>query len=620
MKNFTLRTLTVAMLAVALNSGQQAHAQELLIDTGAGNPTTGGAPVMFNDGVEFQFIGMRFSLDDDFTIGTIQAWLRPGTGALNVKLRQNSGTNVPAAEIFSETFNISFQANPTWISFAGLEWSQPAGTYWITFEPAPNGGGGSFPIGAPSPLPGYAFWVNDNPGWAAFSSSLGLRLITPPPPTPILVPGDYPTIQDAIDIATSGQIIEVEPGTYNEAINYLGKTIKIRKASEGRSRGKGEAVIDATGLNVPAVTIGAGSGPGTELDGFTIRGGSTLTGLGYGGGVLVGGSSVTVRNCIITENEAESGGGTAVYSSGNATFIDCVFSENTAVNGGGGAYVNDATITLAGCQIINNTAQDGAGLNVNFQATAVVEGTEFNSNFAASVGAGTAVFSSSQSATFTGCVFVDNIAGQGAGAYVSGATASFEGCAFLYNTATLASVASGGGIQAQGTTGSLTVNNCFFSYNHGENGGGIQLLSHTAPATITNCMFRDNFANIFAGGVHVRFSTATISDSVFLDNTASFGGGTYVTGGSTLNLDGSRYCGNSPEGVDGSFVDGGGNFLECFEPGDTNGDDTVNVTDLLNVIGAWGDCPAPPADCLADLNGDGVVNVTDLLTVIGNWG
>ncbi len=50
--------------------------------------------------------------------------------------------------------------------------------------------------------------------------------------------------------------------------------------------------------------------------------------------------------------------------------------------------------------------------------------------------------------------------------------------------------------------------------------------------------------------------------------------------------------------------------------GDVNGDGVVNVTDLLEVIGAWGACPG----CPADLNGDGVVNVTDLLLVIGNWG
>ena len=57
-------------------------------------------------------------------------------------------------------------------------------------------------------------------------------------------------------------------------------------------------------------------------------------------------------------------------------------------------------------------------------------------------------------------------------------------------------------------------------------------------------------------------------------------------------------------------------------PEDVNDDLTVNVSDLLAVISAWGNCPAPPspATCPADFNDDGVVNVTDLLTVISNWG
>lgn len=53
---------------------------------------------------------------------------------------------------------------------------------------------------------------------------------------------------------------------------------------------------------------------------------------------------------------------------------------------------------------------------------------------------------------------------------------------------------------------------------------------------------------------------------------------------------------------------------------DINGDGTVNVSDMLAVINAWGLCPKPPETCPADVNVDGVVNVLDLLAVITNWG
>lgn len=54
--------------------------------------------------------------------------------------------------------------------------------------------------------------------------------------------------------------------------------------------------------------------------------------------------------------------------------------------------------------------------------------------------------------------------------------------------------------------------------------------------------------------------------------------------------------------------------------GDANGDNVVNVADLLVVITGWGACPPAPAACPGDLNGDGQANVADLLMVISNWG
>jgi hypothetical protein len=60
-------------------------------------------------------------------------------------------------------------------------------------------------------------------------------------------------------------------------------------------------------------------------------------------------------------------------------------------------------------------------------------------------------------------------------------------------------------------------------------------------------------------------------------------------------------------------------------PGDVNGDNVVNVIDLLAVIANWGPC-SNPNDCPADIappgppQGDDVVNVQDLLMVINNWG
>lgn len=67
-----------------------------------------------------------------------------------------------------------------------------------------------------------------------------------------------------------------------------------------------------------------------------------------------------------------------------------------------------------------------------------------------------------------------------------------------------------------------------------------------------------------------------------------------------------------PDGVD---------FVQYLQPclGDVILSGTVDVSDLLAVISAWGPCP-DPNDCPADIDGDDVVGVIDLLAVINAWG
>jgi len=67
------------------------------------------------------------------------------------------------------------------------------------------------------------------------------------------------------------------------------------------------------------------------------------------------------------------------------------------------------------------------------------------------------------------------------------------------------------------------------------------------------------------------------------------------------------HCGNGMTGM--INVEGDG------LPEDVNGDGVVDVSDLLEVVGSWGESGVP-----SDINGDGVVDVVDLLAIIGAWG
>jgi hypothetical protein len=88
--------------------------------------------------------------------------------------------------------------------------------------------------------------------------------------------------------------------------------------------------------------------------------------------------------------------------------------------------------------------------------------------------------------------------------------------------------------------------------------------------------------------------------------------------GTTFRVTG-MYCTSCIQWFCGSFE---GNIFQavihptCPVIGDASGDGSVNVDDLLAVIGAWGPCASP---CDADLNIDAMVNIDDLLIVINNW-
>ncbi len=52
---------------------------------------------------------------------------------------------------------------------------------------------------------------------------------------------------------------------------------------------------------------------------------------------------------------------------------------------------------------------------------------------------------------------------------------------------------------------------------------------------------------------------------------------------------------------------------------DLDGDGVVGLSDLIILIGSWGDCPAT-GDCPADIDVDGAVSTPDFLQLLGEWG
>lgn len=131
-----------------------------------------------------------------------------------------------------------------------------------------------------NPMPGYA-WT----GYVQWRRGL-------------VVPGDEPTIMDAIPSGTTLPIL-VREGTYRERIDYAGVSATVVAV-----RGSGATTLNGMGAG-PVVTLQSGE-QGARLIGFKVEGG--VGGPGEGGGIEVrGGSELTIQTCWIYGNQGGAG-------------------------------------------------------------------------------------------------------------------------------------------------------------------------------------------------------------------------------------------------------------------------------------------------------------------------
>ncbi len=356
------------------------------------------------------------------------------------------------------------------------------------------------------------------------------------------VPGDFTTIQAAIDAAMDGDEVEVHPGTYNESINLLGKAVTLRS-----SDGPDVTTIDATGLNDSVVKCITGEGPNTVLQGFTITGGLAVR----GGGMRNQVSSPTVQHCVFLRNAAEAppfinsqGGGMYNFNS-NPMVSNCVFRENTslatafAFSQGGGMFNRNSHPTVSDCLFIENvlffsldTPSQGAGM-CNIDSDPIVIDCQFIGNrtgthFLGNEGGG--MFNDGSSPTVTNCTFEGNVADLGVGGGMANAFDSnptVTDCTFVANHAPI-----GTGMDNAGS--SPTVTDCLFSENVGGIGGGMSNCAFSHPI-VSGCTFSGNLAGGpdtgagRGGGMRNNASSPTVINCVFEGNVAygteQWGGG-----------------------------------------------------------------------------------------------
>lgn len=228
---------------------------------------------------------------------------------------------------------------------------------------------------------------------------------------------EYSSIQEAIEEAEYGEIILVHNGTYEENIDFKGKTITI--CSEN---GPDATII--TGNNEGnVITFNKGEGEDSILDGFTIKDGLAED----GGGIYCRLSSPKIMNCVITNNYASYEGGGIYCHSSAPTIEDSNIICNSAKSRGGGIYHNASSPIIYYSTISRNSAMTGGGI-YGYRSSSTITHSAIEYNIAKYSGGG--VYNNESSLTINNCTIQYNM---GTGIGCENSSPIIEKCTFTHN-------------------------------------------------------------------------------------------------------------------------------------------------------------------------------------------
>jgi len=252
--------------------------------------------------------------------------------------------------------------------------------------------------------------------------------------TIINVPGTWLTIQSAIDIAIEADTVLVQPGTYYENINYNGMNITIGSLflMTQDSAYIASTIIDGSN-DGRVVTINSGENDTAVLSGFTITNGYASGTSDRGGGIFIYGSSPTLENLIVTNNEAVFyGGGIYCYES-SSSLSNSIISNNITSQGGGGIVIHSySNMSLYNVTISDNIAYRRGGISCSY-SDPILENVTVTGNTVTAEAGG--IFFTSSNPILENVTIAGNSAGEvGGGGYFGNIETSLTNCIVWNNS------------------------------------------------------------------------------------------------------------------------------------------------------------------------------------------
>ena len=276
------------------------------------------------------------------------------------------------------------------------------------------------------------------------------------------------TIADGFSIASTGDIIEIQPGLYtgegNENLNSINFTA-MQLTISGSSGTADDVVIMCSS---PNRFLAANVQFYTVIRDLTIRNCSSMVTttdmVGAGGALFLAQVStpVVISNVIFFGNKARNGGAIFLEAS-SLTLLDCVFLANEAQYWGGAVFSRDSGLTIQSSRMLSNSAHGdlgdsqvnvdtdqagkGGAIHGNGGSRLTLLASEFTGN-SARLSGGAVFLNLVSGLSVLDCLFLNNIASggeacssdqvcqvRGGGLYVKDVAVTVTNSSFIGNSA-----------------------------------------------------------------------------------------------------------------------------------------------------------------------------------------